>query len=548
MPAIQMGGDASRTLQIAIQKELARLGYSESEDDPVMAEYITIMLINEKTPDMITEELTDLIGADYNSSFTAWLFDQYQKVVSSSEPAAPEPASPRRGRRSPEREHVPETDEPAQIQTYESRNARPARNTFQQAVNATAPPTGTKRTSSMRSPSPTGSGPNKQRRLDGPPTGPRRTLADRLGPPPPQQHQQNFVPPHGMPQQGMPPMPMGMPQMGMMPGMDISMMNPVALQEMLGAQMALMTHVAMNMGLVGAGGQFITPAQQQQMQQQQGQQGAFQPAASTRGRGGAAMGRGRGGAAGRNGAPSGGAPATHIAAPQPIVAAAPAGAPAFTPPSRPQSPTLCKFNTKCTNPTCRYSHASPVATVESGLVLNVDACEKGKECKDPDCPKSHVSPALLNPSAAPFAAKSAAPSAPSAARVPCKFGANCTRAGCTFSHPPRPRGGGGHHAPAQQNPTPCKFGSGCTRAECPFQHPSDRVLPGTFHRGLDANTPLVSVPTPSFHTAFGHQSHNRSTTFNNNKSLDASAKPFVPNGQQVNDAAAKDESAAAAAS
>ena len=48
-------------------------GYS-TESDPVMAEYITIMLINSKTPEQITSELTDLIGPEYDPKFTDWLF------------------------------------------------------------------------------------------------------------------------------------------------------------------------------------------------------------------------------------------------------------------------------------------------------------------------------------------------------------------------------------------------------------------------------------------------------------------------------------------
>lgn len=69
----------------------------------------------------------------------------------------------------------------------------------------------------------------------------------------------------------------------------------------------------------------------------------------------------------------------------------------FVPPERPQSPTLCKYGLKCTNPVCRYSHPSPVATAESGVVLSNEACENGKNCKDKDCIKAHVSPAVLNP-------------------------------------------------------------------------------------------------------------------------------------------------------
>ncbi len=87
-------------------------------------------------------------------------------------------------------------------------------------------------------------------------------------------------------------------------------------------------------------------------------------------------------------------------APTPVVAAPVPAQPAqlaYAVPERPQSPTLCKFGLKCTNPHCRYSHPSPVATPESGIVLSNDPCEKGKDCKDKDCIKAHVSPAVLNP-------------------------------------------------------------------------------------------------------------------------------------------------------
>lgn len=90
-----------------------------------------------------------------------------------------------------------------------------------------------------------------------------------------------------------------------------------------------------------------------------------------------------------------------VVAPQPVQAT-PTPTPAqqrstYIPPERPQSPTLCKFSLKCTNPSCRYSHPSPVATQESGIVLSNDPCEQGRDCKDKDCVKAHVSPAVLNP-------------------------------------------------------------------------------------------------------------------------------------------------------
>lgn len=39
-----------------------------------MAEFITIMIINSKSPDQITSELRELIGDDYDPEFTSWLF------------------------------------------------------------------------------------------------------------------------------------------------------------------------------------------------------------------------------------------------------------------------------------------------------------------------------------------------------------------------------------------------------------------------------------------------------------------------------------------
>ena len=97
-----------------------------------------------------------------------------------------------------------------------------------------------------------------------------------------------------------------------------------------------------------------------------------------------------------NGGPSS---VPSIAAPtptQPFAATAPLDIP-----TRPLSPTLCKFVANCNNPTCRYSHPSPVATMESGVVLSTEPCPKGISCDDPDCVNAHVSKAAKNPGNAP---------------------------------------------------------------------------------------------------------------------------------------------------
>ena len=75
--------------------------------------------------------------------------------------------------------------------------------------------------------------------------------------------------------------------------------------------------------------------------------------------------------------------------------------------------------------------------------------------------------------------------------------------GCPYSHPFVP-------SKTQQ---PCRFGAACTRANCAFQHPPGRVLPGSFHRGLAENTPVVPVGTPETGSIGGPSPH-RSVVFN----------------------------------
>ena len=51
-------------------------------------------------------------------------------------------------------------------------------------------------------------------------------------------------------------------------------------------------------------------------------------------------------------------------------------------PPRPTSEELCKYGVECKNAICRYSHPSPAATKESGLVLSKEVCDKGVDCDD----------------------------------------------------------------------------------------------------------------------------------------------------------------------
>ncbi|CDO78234.1 hypothetical protein BN946_scf184608.g4 [Trametes cinnabarina] len=571
-----IGTDRATALQNAIQDELIKRGFSP-DADPVMAEYITIMIINNKTPAQISSELEDLIGPEFgaytvaiawrvsdnwvDASFVDWLFAEAAKGAPESE--APVPAEPSTSKQTLPHEVVipPATDS----QRRPPSGPRAGAPLYQQAISQAIPstsPSAQKRTSSARSPSPSGP-PAKSRRTDLP-TGPRamfrdghgghrdggRSLLERVGPArsghgPPFPHDEVQARidsiTNGSPDPNMMMMNGGFPMNGM-PGMDMAAMgmaNPLMLQELMMNQMAMMSQIAGAMGILPPQGPFMNgpfPGQPG-MGGDMGAFGGGPVGASPGGPDGRGRGRGRGGTARGGGRGRGGhvghhaneqtasngvgtaqsavatpapvaAPAPVIAAPAPLAASTSTGPTrsGFVPPERPQSPTLCKFGLKCTNPICRYSHPSPVATPESGVVLSNDPCEKGKDCKDKDCIKGHVSPAALNPNAeVPKPSTFVAP-APAVQQntVPCRYGAACTRPNCTFSHPTRQAA---NHAQA------CRFGAACTRATCPFQHPESRVLPSTFHRGLQTTGGMVKVSTPEA-GSMGAPSPHKSVSFN----------------------------------
>lgn len=164
-------------------------------------------------------------------------------------------------------------------------------------------------------------------------------------------------------------------------------------------------------------------------------------------------------------------------------------------PSKPLEEDICKHGVDCSKPACPYSHPSPVATKESGLVLSSEACEKQLTCEDAvrpfspslgspstnpfsqDCPKSHVSAAQKNPALVAAAASSAPPpravarppptvdpsAIPGAGEKPCKFAGSCTRAGCVFLHPWDVRGDA-----SATGGVPCHWADKCTRGAFPL--------------------------------------------------------------------------------
>ncbi|KAF8484095.1 hypothetical protein JB92DRAFT_1627960 [Gautieria morchelliformis] len=555
MAKLTMGTEGAFALQHKIQSELATRGYS-SENDPVMAEYITIMVINDKTPEQINSELADLIGPEYESTFTDWLFEETTKVAAPVPVPVSLPAEQTlSGRGSNLREDIHPN----------SRRTGAGAGLLQNALSSVHPPTGPsasrsnylpqpgsgaqKRTASARSPSPSSSSlPNKARRTDAP-TGPRammdrplgagnqpqsgRSLIDRVGPhsrrgsggghgnlsPAQVSHirakidgiTDTPVSRHPMNGRGQGPVPMnGGPAMN------------ISLQEMMVMNWDMMRQMANTIGMMGPAGpvgNFGFPQQNVGGIPQQQQMGGFQPGAPSfvpgqgmQGRGGMGRSPGRGGMGGGRGRGAsasqfvvGAQPQSLPPPPAPALAPAPAPAPApavpgpsISGPERPGTPSLCKYGLKCTNPQCRFSHPSPVATVESGVVLSTEFCPKGKDCKDKHCTLGHVSPSLVNGTAKPVPshAPPAPVPAPATSLTPCKFGLACTRPGCMFTHPPnfRPPQQHNYHPAHQQQPAtgvPCRFGASCTRTDCPFQHPKGHVSANMFYRGLGPDAPLV---------------------------------------------------------
>ncbi|CAE6439576.1 unnamed protein product [Rhizoctonia solani] len=482
-----MGTPQASALQSAIQKELVAKGYSD-ESDLVMAEYIAIMLINSKTAEQITAELVDLVGPEYDTSFTSWLFDEVAKISGSSTGGA-----------------AAVNPSPQDVQSSASNQAS------SEPVGAPSP--GQKRRADGRSPSPASKArrttdlPDRPRAMrDGPPNNepqPVRSLLDRVEPRDSRRHG-GFDPVqaqidsvtrgghHGGRMMSGRGGGMGInghhqqqQQQQMMMNQMMGGVNPMMFQEIMANQMALMSQMAAGMGMIPGGPPMMGP----------GAPGFGFPNGHGQGPQMNGRGRGRGGRGGNMGdRPQIGGPQQqgpsqsqppHQQSPQPtqpIVSPQPRPPQPNVPlniPTRPQSPTLCKFGIKCTNAACRYSHPS----AEGGLVLSSEYCEKGLECKDADCTKGHPSPAAVNgevldkqllekpanlmasgiPVQAP--APQQRPSAPTGG-IPCKFGAACTRPGCAFVHP-------------QKGGKPCRFGINCTRADCTFDHPPGRVLPGS---------------------------------------------------------------------
>lgn len=393
-------------LQSAIQGKLEQHGYSEA-GDPVMAEYVTVMLANSKTSEQITAELSELIGPDYEASFTEWIFDSaipeyYTKKVEGG--ATGGDTSPAAVDAAPEASSSSNAAEPTQFQVNSIQTVQDSRDHqrggFRQGGNRhdlpnrphgapTGPRGGQQQhnrgngvfgsaiTGLKREGDQSLERPNRRQRLSdqnggegGANGGGDRSIFDRAGVragQPPfagRRGQRN----HMMQQQQQQPM-FGGPQFApqVVPGSVIQSgipgLPPLHIPHNFNAlppaqQQAIQQQIFQHQLIAAAAANQLFQPQGPLMQQQQQQQ-PF-PVQSPE----APQAFQQGSAAGQQ---------QH----QPRKSSKPVRLP-----DRPSSEELCKYGVDCRNAICKYSHPSPAATKESGLVLSKDVCEKNLECDD----------------------------------------------------------------------------------------------------------------------------------------------------------------------
>ncbi|CAB11199.1 Nuclear polyadenylated RNA-binding protein nab2 [Schizosaccharomyces pombe] len=71
----------SEKLHDSIEKKLSEYGWGEEAAS--LADFVLVMLSNGKTQTEINEELVDLIGSDFDTSFSLWLFNQIEELEKS---------------------------------------------------------------------------------------------------------------------------------------------------------------------------------------------------------------------------------------------------------------------------------------------------------------------------------------------------------------------------------------------------------------------------------------------------------------------------------
>ncbi|GAK66334.1 uncharacterized protein PAN0_012c4556 [Moesziomyces antarcticus] len=394
-------------LQQRIQLQLAHHNYS-AHDDPVMAEYIVVMLANQKTADQVTSELQELVGTEYDPAFTEWIWTQTQECLDQAErPQAAKEEQPPARRLERRRSRSPV----AGGSRHDARRSR------------SPPPPYSRHADDVRV---------RDDVFDGEAHWRRKADERRSQPRPPVQRG-------------------GAPRVfdAAMGALRKPAQNTKELFPAASATSAEGLSIFGRAGIPDPRAPAFVPSTEAASAAPAPSAPSGEPA-SILARIDPML-------------PNNDAP--------PTTAASEVGRSSDFP-TEPSETSICRWNVGCTNPMCAYSHASPANAGPGGdpnaLVLSQQNCRFGARCTNKDCTRSHVSPAVarIRPPAPAFApappkvlSMDAALPSQSSSR-PCRFGAACTRPDCFFAHPQR-----------SSAATPCRFGLGCTRPDCYFTHP-----------------------------------------------------------------------------
>ncbi|ODN82084.1 hypothetical protein L202_02399 [Cryptococcus amylolentus CBS 6039] len=510
--SVQIPQEHSARLQADVQAELERREWAEPNADTVMAEYVTVLLVNGSARERVQAEMEDLVGGDFDANFLDWLYARASAIAGptavSSVPQSTAPETPAQPQESKQESNrlLSSALAPVTSQAAEKRKLPDSAQEGQNKRAAPAVPSGPRTGPAAGNGAPVRGQGMGIRGMAG--SG-RGGLASGNGSNGFHQQQPGFRP--------RPPM-----QQGRFNGPAPGMFGMPGQQEMM-AQMMMMQA---NMAQMGQMMSMMTG--QRQNQSQAPQQGGFRP---------------------RPPPPVELPPGTKLGS-HAVSSITPGKATTGPIPTKPTSTALCKFGVGCSNSRCIYSHPSPVADEKNGMVLSEEACEKGKDCKDAECIKSHVSPAASGDISGP-------------SKILCKY-QNCTNPSCPFRHedangnpipPPALAGkaatnGNGAIVPAPSSDdgsvevitshktlmnsslddgprvVQCRYAERCTRADCKFSHPPSRPVP----KGHNSKSfkPSSFSSTPSTSTDIASAGMHKSKKFGTETKLNPSAGDFKP--------------------
>lgn len=377
MLTLELGTPEATRVQDSIQQVLVSHDLA-TQDDQVMAEYVTVMIANRKGPSMIEEELRDLMGGELDASIAHKIWAQACEVLGVNTPAAP--AAPLRARSAspppPSRPDADRTQTSREDRWADTQQVSPIRGRARRQERERFPAGGRRKKEAA------------SQREDAP------SLLARAGVPDPRAAP--FTP-----NDGMPPMPMPMP-----PPFAMAMMASMAGQEGPSLFARLDPMMPNNPS--------VPPVTMAPPPRNDPSTFPTKPTQSALCRWSLQCTN----------------PMCPYSHPSPANAGRHGDASALV-----LREEACEKGGACTDKDCVLSHVSPAvafATARHETTAQATPCRFQQQCLNPSCTYAHYD---ANGTLVPPPGQSMPSSS-----TPCRYGAACTRADCMFSHPSaRPR-------------------------------------------------------------------------------------------------------------